>query len=319
MQKLVSLSPIAQLSSLLTSGNIVAFNVGFDGTIYLVLALNPLDYRAEQPGGASFAKTIPDTPQIYRVVAVQENQITLDRTITGETFNIHDIQSLPPSELLLVCSRSYRKSPDDFEKNGRIYNLDGDFKREILLGDGIQSVQVMADGTIWTSFFDEGIFGNYGWDDPIGSSGLVAWDAAGRKVYEFEPTQDLDSICDCYALNVASDVDVWLYYYTEFPLVHLRQQKVQSFWEMPIEGSNGFAIFGDRALFRGGYDDQDTYYVFSLPHKGKVKLIKKFQFTDETGEKLIAERVIGRGSSLYLLSRRSLYQADMLKIEEVWQ
>ena len=31
-------------------------------------------------------------------------------------------------------------------------------------------------------------------------------------------------ICDCYAVNVASDEDVWCYYYAEFPLVHLRSR-----------------------------------------------------------------------------------------------
>ncbi|WP_176444820.1 hypothetical protein [Paenibacillus herberti] len=40
--------------------------------------------------------------------------------------------------------------------------------REFLLGDGIQSVQVTDKGIIWTSYFDEGVFGNNGWDKPIG-------------------------------------------------------------------------------------------------------------------------------------------------------
>jgi hypothetical protein len=40
MQKMLSLSPIAQLNSVMTNGDIVAFNVGSDGTVYAVLALN---------------------------------------------------------------------------------------------------------------------------------------------------------------------------------------------------------------------------------------------------------------------------------------
>ena len=65
----------------------------------------------------------------------------------------------------------------DYDKNGRIYTNKGKFVRDILLGDGIQTVQATSEGVIWTSYFDEGIFGNYGWDNPLGSSGLVAWDA----------------------------------------------------------------------------------------------------------------------------------------------
>lgn len=38
----------------------------------------------------------------------------------------------------------------------------------------------MEDGRIVTSYFDEGIFGNFGWDQPLGASGLVVWDEQGR-------------------------------------------------------------------------------------------------------------------------------------------
>ena len=103
---------------------------------YLVVALKPLDYRLEQPGWASFAKTVPERPQRYRVVAVSGSETVLDVAIEGERFTIHDVQPLP-NELLHACARSFYKGPDDFEKNGRIYTRDGEFLREILLGDGI--------------------------------------------------------------------------------------------------------------------------------------------------------------------------------------
>jgi hypothetical protein len=214
-----------------------------------------------------------------------------------------------------VCARSHYKSPTDFEKNGRIYSLSGEFSREILLGDGIQSVQATSNGIIWTSFFDEGVFGNFGWNEPVGASGLVAWNSAGNKIYDFQPTVGLDSICDCYALNVESDTDVWLYYYTEFPLVHLHHQRVQSVWNMPITGSDGFAVSGNRVLFRGGYDDRDTYHLFLLSSNGRVKLLKQLQLADEIGQKLTAERVVGRGSSLYVLSDGLVYRTDVSSLE----
>lgn len=146
-----------------------------------------------------------------------------------------------------------------------------------MLGDGIQSVQATSNGIIWTSFFDEGIFGNFGWNDPVGACGLVAWNAEGNKIYDFQPIDDLDCICDCYALNVESDADVWLYYYTDFPLVHLHHRKVQSVWNMSIDGSDSFAISGHRVLFRGGYDDRNTYHLFALNKNGTVELLKQFQ------------------------------------------
>ncbi|NEQ98066.1 MAG: hypothetical protein F6K30_15335 [Cyanothece sp. SIO2G6] len=300
----------------MTNGDMVAFNVSSDGMVYVVLALKPLDYCIEQPGWASFAKTIPDTPQSYRIIAFQEDQLILDINIAAEEFNIHYIQPLPPNEILLVCARSCYRSPTDFEKNGRIYGFSGEFSREILLGDGIASVQTTSNGIIWTSFFDEGIFGNFGWIDPIGASGLVAWNSAGNRIYDFQPTDGLDIICDCYALNVESDTDVWLYYYTEFPLVHLHNQTIQSVWNMPIRGSDGFAVSGNRVLFRGGYDDQDTYHLFRLNSDGRVKQLQQLQLANEIGQKITAERVVGRGSSLYILSSGLIYRADISSLED---
>src|SRR5262245_7574254 len=152
MNRTLRISPIADISSFLADRELVAFNVGPDGLVYLVIAMRPLDYRIETPTGFSFAKTLPDQPQTYPIVALSGGQTALDVVIDGERFNIHDVQPLF-DDLLLVCLRSYFRGPDDFEKNGRVYTRGGQFSREILLGDGIQSVQTTLDGLIWTSFF----------------------------------------------------------------------------------------------------------------------------------------------------------------------
>jgi hypothetical protein len=180
MNRTLRLSPIAHISPFLADGELVALNVGPDGCVYLVIAMHPLDYRIEQSSGASFAKTVPDQPQTYRVIGLSGGRPVLDVVIDGERFNVHDVQPLL-DELLLVCLRSHFRGSDDFEKNGRIYTRGGKFSRELLLGDGIQSVQTTLDGLIWTSFFDEGVFGNYGWRNPEGASGLVARKADGTK------------------------------------------------------------------------------------------------------------------------------------------
>lgn len=306
----VRLSPLISLAAVVRDGELVAFNVGPDEVIYLVVALNPLDYRFEKSGQASFAKTIPDQAQRYRVVGLRGPQPVLDVRIEGERFNIHDVQPLG-DELLLVCARSYYRGPNDFEKNGRVYTRAGVFAREILLGDGIQSVQTTSAGVIWTSYFDEGVFGNYGWRAPVGASGLVAWDSRGNKLYEFRPPEPGLDICDCYALNVASDADVWCYYYTDFPLVHLRSGEVKSVWRMPLAGSDAFATSAGHAVFRGGYKDRDTYQLFSLGPNGMVKLVREIELRDQRDVKLVATRVIGRANAIYLVSDGFLYRVDV--------
>jgi hypothetical protein len=310
MRRSIRLSPDLQIGPFIGDGEIVAFNIGPDGVIYLVVALRPLDYRTEQPGRASFAKTVPAQPQRYRIIGFSESAPVLDLVIDNERFNIHHIQPLN-DELLLVCARSHFKSRNNFEKNGRIYTRDGIFTREILLGDGIQSVQSTADGIIWTSYFDEGVFGNFGWHTPVGASGLVAWDATGNKVYEFEPAAGLDSICDCYAMNVESDNDVWCYYYTEFPLVKLHRRKIASIWKLPLGGSDGFAIGRGYALFRGGYRDRDVYRLFSLKQGGTAKLKSELVLCDENGSKLVADWLAARGDRICFISNGSLYHVDV--------
>lgn len=308
--KSIKLSPVLSLVPFLGDGELVAFDVGPDGMMYLVIALKPLDYRRVSNGGASFAKTKPDQPQSYRVIGLHGATTIIDIVIMDEQFNVHFIQPLI-DELLLVCARSRYVSSANKEKNGRIYSRTGKWKREILLGDGIQSVQTTSNGMIWTSYFDEGVFGNFGWDHPLGQSGLVAWNASGKKLYDFESTTGLDSICDCYALNVVSDTDTWLYYYTEFPLVHLHQQKVVGYWNMPVRGSNTFAIAEDLALFTGGYNHRDTYQLFQLGSHCKLQPIAEFKLLDQAGKKLTPERVVGRGDTIYLLCDSHVYLLDV--------
>jgi len=310
MKRSLCLAPVASLALLIGDGELVAFNVGPDGVVYLVVALRPLDYRIEQPGWASFAKTVPEQPQRYRIVGLSGSRPILDVVVDGERFNIHDVQPLPDG-LLLVCARSYFRGPGDFEKNGRVYTHSGEFAREILLGDGIQTVQATSEGVIWTSFFDEGVFGNYGWQSPVGASGLVAWDSAGNKLYEFQPGLGLDSICDCYALNVESEEDVWCYYYTAFSLVRLHCRAIQSVWKMPLGGSDAFAISGEYALFRGGYRDRDAYQLFALCPDGVAKSVATIELRDPDGSKLVANRVVGRADTIYLASNGSLYRVNV--------
>jgi len=310
MKRSLQLSPVVSLTSFTGDGELVAFSVGPDRMIYLVVALRPLDYRTQKPGEASSPKTIPVQPQSYRVIGLSDARPVLNVVIEQERFNIHYIQPLL-DELLLVCARSHYRGPDNFERNGRIYSRGGKLQREILLGDGINSVQTTSNGVIWTSFSDEGVFGNYGSRDPVGSSGLVAWDAIGNKLYEFQPSAFLDSICDCYALNVESNEDVWVYYYTEFPLVHLHDREIQSIWKMPLGGSDAFAVSGEHALFRGGYNDRDTYRLFSLEREGMAKLIAELELQDQNGDNLQANWVIGLADTIYCIDSGSVYCVDV--------
>src|SRR5689334_15442053 len=93
------------LNEAIDDQTIVAFNAGPNGEVYIMLAVDTLDYQTKDNGFASFAKIIPDSPQRYRVLLFRKGELELDLAICGEQLNIHEIQPLG-NDLLLACSRS---------------------------------------------------------------------------------------------------------------------------------------------------------------------------------------------------------------------
>lgn len=140
-------------------------------------------------------------------------------------FEPDGVQPLSQQRILVYevrCEFSSKPNP-----NGLILDHKGQIQSGLVLGDGISHVQVCND-VIWCSYFDEGIFGNLGWDGdeppkrPIGHSGLVAFDLTGKVIFEYDPpphSEVCPYICDCYSMNVVSNHEVWICPYTDFPLV----------------------------------------------------------------------------------------------------
>ena len=311
-------STVHPLRHLLGGGSVVAFNAGPDGEVWIVLALEPLDYRTPGNGFATFAKTIPDRGQRYRVLSLRHGQVELDVVIDGEPFNIHLVQPVGDT-VLLACARCEYRGADDVDRNGRLYSRDGRALGSLILGDGIESLQATRAGELWTGYFDEGVFGNYGWGVPLGAAGLVAWNRDGGKVYDYDPPPGVGSIADCYALNVATDDDVWCCYYTDFPLVHLRDKRVVSTWNVPVSGSHAFAVAQGHALFAGAYRDPDTFHLVRLEPEGKARLQRRFELRDAAGDVVTKARIVGRGGLLHALAGDVLYEidiADMLDLRE---
>lgn len=310
VNKTIPLKPVVSLAPMMKQGELVAFNMGADGIVYFVFAQRPLNYRRFLPKGPSFALTRTGSLQSYRVVGFFDSELVCDVQIENEPYNIHEIQPVG-NLLLLACARSHYRGPHNYERNGRFYRRDGVFSHEILLGDGINTIQATANCEIWTSYFDEGVFGNYGWNDPVGASGLVTWNANGGKLYEFTPGQGLDQICDCYAMNAEADESVWIYYYTDFPLVHLHRRKIVGIWYPSEGGSKAFAVSGHHVLFSGGYDDRNSCSLLSLETNGQTNVIAHVRFQGQNGENLKAQRCVGRGDKLYLLCGDLLYCTDV--------
>jgi len=292
-------------------GEIVAFGIGFDGNLYVVLAQKPLDYSIEQPGWAVFPKTRPDAPQSYRVLGYDGRtaDCIVDFVAREEKYNIHFVQPLFDG-FLLACARSHWRSELDIEHNGRLYSRTGQLERELILGDGIEDLQVTARDRIWAGYFDEGVFGNFGWKQPLGASGLVAWDSAGTVMYEFAPPPGLDAMDWCYAINAPSDSDLWCFCATNFPLVHIHESQVVGSWQLPVTASDAFAISDTGALLRGGYNESHTYHLCTFA-PDTLRLAATFSLVSGARDPISADRVVGRGDRLFLLAGRDIYRVSV--------
>lgn len=300
--KTLQLWPILSLEP--SEGELVAFDIGPDRAVYLLHALKPLDYRREDKG-ASFAKVRPATPQRYRAQAWLDGAQLLDLCINDEPYNVHALQPLG-DDLLLVCARSTSRGGDS-DLNGRVYSRDGRLLDEIALGDAIEHVQTTARGEIWLGYFDEGVFG----DHPLSAHGLVACGRQGTPLFRYQPDAPLDTIADCYALNVASHNEAWTCYYTDFPLVQLRDHRIVRHWNVPVYGAHAFAVYRDRALFAGGYDARHACTLLRLDDGPDASVMATFKLLDEHGEPLQAQLVRGRGDTLYLYRDDRVYACDI--------
>lgn len=295
------------------TGTIVAFDIGADGHPYLLTASRPVEYVNEVPGGAIFPQIRPKAPQRYHIYRLESGQPRLLMTVEDEAFNIHAVQPLGEDRFLLACARSqYRDEGAD--QNGRIYHSSGQFSKGVILGDGIGNLAVKPEGIIWAGYFDEGVFGNFGWSQPLGSSGLVAWREDGTKLYEFQPPEGLDHICDCYAVNACGE-DLWICYDTDFPLVRIRDYQVVQHWEIPISGSGAFAISGDHALFSGDYEDRNQYHLLELSGP-RAAIRASFKLHDRDGAIVDADRVAERGENLFVLRGREVFKIGVAEAKE---
>lgn len=162
--------------------------------------------------------------------------------------------------------------------NGVRVDFDGRVLDRIALGDALEDVRVSYDESIWCSYFDEGVYGH-----GVGQAGLVRYDAGGAITYRYNTgPRPTDFISDCYALDVAPDGDVWLCFYTDFPIVRLRDG-ARSLWKNGVTGARALAVDGERVILFGGYWEDRTGHIVELGADGVAASRETVLLTDERG------------------------------------
>ncbi|QBH97992.1 hypothetical protein EKN56_17280 [Limnobaculum zhutongyuii] len=230
----------------------------------------------------------------------QHGELILSVPSIESKTNFHYVQILDEQHILLVGARCHYNHGDP-EKNAEVYNLDGQRVRRFTLGDGIEDINVTTDGAIWVSYFDEGVFGNYGWGQPLGQYGLVKFNAEGNVLWQAEQFD----ICDCYAVNAESEHSFWFYYYSDFQLVHLNKLQATSY-RVPVQGSHAFALSHPYLIMVGGYGQNDNFHVFKF-NASSLKETAKLVFTDSGGKSLKQCVYNMRGNRVIAFNQSGIY------------
>ncbi|BDI34308.1 hypothetical protein CCAX7_63590 [Capsulimonas corticalis] len=291
---------------------IAAVGIGPDADLIL-LVIDPSDSSAAfgryvSPAGASFPHA--STPRTYPASVLHWKNGSFRRVDIAALDVAHPkIQPMADGGILIVASRCNFNSgaPD---KNAALYDSQGRLVRRWVFGDGIQDVQVSRDQRIWVSYFDEGIFGNRGWNTPLGSTGLQCFDTEGETLWRFEPPAGFDQICDCYAMNVADD-GVWACYYTDFPIVHISKNLETQGWSNNIDGARAIAVTRRKALLWGGYSTNRKRCVVQSFGNDYMTSSQELDFTLPGDTPSPITHTIGRASTLHFIAGMSWYQFDL--------
>lgn len=298
-QKRTTAERLLNFGDQLGDRHLIAVSAGPSFDPVLLSLEQPPDYRTETTHG-SFPKHRAASPNRYRVhYQSGEQWCHLDLPATAE--NYHAVQPLREGRWLLVRGRSGGRS----DHNAHLFENNGTPGLKFHSGDGIADVQATERGRVWVSYFDEGVFG----DDPLSQSGLACFDQDGTPVIRLGDLPDpvLRSMADCYAMNVCSDRETWLYFYTDFPLVRLMDGKVAGSWRMPVTGSHGVAVDRERVLLAGNYDRRESLFLGRLDTLEFEELMP----VDHEGEPLRRFRAFGRRDRLFLATDEALYVVEL--------
>jgi hypothetical protein len=305
------------LSSITGENTIVASSIGPGGEAVLLTVAPEFESapfgREERKGFASFPFSKAKLHYPATCFRFDGREVLQRVELPQVEIAFPKIQPLPNGDVLLVGARCHYRDGDP-EQNATVFCQSGNVQRQFVLGDGIQDAQTTLDGKIWVSFFDEGVFGNYGWDQPMGASGLICVDSAGHIEWEFKPPEDCDSICDCYAMNVAEEM-VWACYYTAFPLVGVDSGRQVRAWSNEVRGASALAVDGRRALLWGGYGKKKrtSCVVQDIGEKSLVNS-REVEISLPLGLELMGATVVGRGSILHAFAGTSWFTFDLRQL-----
>lgn len=299
--KNIKISYLIDIKEYINGYEIINSQLGFDNKIYILL----VDRIPERINDGMFVQTKTKEKFQYKILIV-ENENVIEVNLYNQQYNFSFVQPIKENRLLIVGARARFYKENKYDLNAKIFDFDGVLQKEIFLGDGIQNVQTTLEGDIWVSYFDEGVFGNFGWDNPVGKTGLNSFNSEGKLDYSNENAD----ICDCYALNVINKNEIWFYYYSDFLLGKIEKEEI-TFYNPSISGATGFSKDNEYFLFDGGYNNRDKYILLLINKSGVFIKKCEISFKDEENIKINSRDIDFRGDKLILRNKTKLYSISI--------
>ena len=294
----IPITPIGNLQEELKYANPLSIAIGHQNDVFVLLA-------EERPPliNGSFPATVTEESYRYHVVHLKDGKKTVLH-LPEEKWNYHYIQPIDDGHILLVGARSYYHDPQNIEENARVYDKNGRLIRSFCLGDGIQHVYVTKNQEIWTGYFDEGVHGNYGWKESVGSSGLVGWYASGQKMDSLEEDREY-YIFECLALNGDADGRIWFFFSIDSK-IGMRKEGRTVYYSPEGMGFQSFAVNGEKIV---AYEDSwGRRSLFELQREGdEFKVVHDIELIKPDGTSVEPQLVNNRESRLLFLDGDELY------------
>ncbi|WP_216211078.1 hypothetical protein [Amycolatopsis aidingensis] len=297
----------------------VSASVGPSGEVVALWSagkdLAALTSTTTQPGWATFPDPQAPRPAAARVT-VHAPDMAIAARIPSLPLAHPSVQPLPDGQVLVVGARC-RWRPDGPDRNAIVYDSTGTVLTEQTLGDGIEHVQTTRGGEIWVGYFDEGVYGNYGWGDedsepPVGACGLIRYSAAFTQEWRYPSHVDntWGAISDCYALNVADDT-AWTCYYTDFPIVRIHNDTMTG-WHNDIPGAKALVVGGFRIALYGGYGPDHDKLVVGILSGDRLHVTGEYRLVQPDGRPVPpTAHVVGRGPDLHLVVDDNWWRLDL--------
>lgn len=215
---------------------------------------------------------------------------------------------------VLVGARSSWRSKNDFDLNGALIERGTKVAKRLCFGDGIEGVGIDGADRIWISYFDEGVFGNFGWSHPgptgLGAGGINCFDRTGELLWQHNREDATEYIDDCYAMNV-SPLGVWFYFYSAFKVARVTEEFSVEYFETPISGSHNFITDGHRFVFSSQYREPATTFHATNLHKGKLVHRRKLSLSLPEGINADQIKMTARGDKLHVFADKKWLVYDL--------